>query len=266
MSRLFIIAIALVALSVPAFANQLVNGDFEGAGTTGNAYTAAGWTPYTYWWSTKSINGESGPTNLTLPQSPTGNPSGWDTTNGNFSMAPYSGKSLALSSDNDTGRGVYQVIDVTPGTDYKVTGMWTNWAHGDGSTDSVGWWFQVQMFNWDGVAAIDGQGGLIDVGTGIMVKRRAQNTTGGSNMPTMGWQSISDALPANTNANTPYTTGTVTATGNKMVVALIFGNNYGSTKRTRGMFDNFDVSAVPEPGSLLLALGAGLVGLVRRRR
>lgn len=262
MKKVLVIMAALLAMSAPAFAaNLLVNGNFEGAGTIGSTFTADGWSFFKPSWASKSILSTSGIVSTTV----TGNPSGWNsTTYGSFSMSPLEGKSLYFGSDNDTVRTIYQVIDVTVGQQYVVDGMWTNWGHGDGSGDHVGYWFQVQMFSWDGVAPLATDGGLLDVGTGVIVKRATKNTAGGNDTNIMGWQSITAAMPADTNNNV-VNSNTVTATQSKMVIALTAGTNYGSSKRTRAMFDNFTVEAVPEPGSML-ALATGLVGFIGLRR
>lgn len=261
MRKVIVIMMALLVVSVPVFANLLVNGDFEGAGTIGSTFTVDGWTSFKPSWATKSILGTSGIVSTTQ----TGDPSGWNAAaNGSFSMAPLAGKSLYFGSDNDTVRTIYQVIDVTVGQTYVINGQWTNWGHGDNSTDDKAYWFQVQTFSWDGVASLAADGGLLDVGAGVIVKRAAKNLTGGLDTPVMGWQSITDPLPTNTNGNV-VNSNVVVATQSKMVVALTAGTNYSSTKRTRAMFDNFTVEAVPEPCSLF-ALGTGLIGLVGLRR
>lgn len=261
MKRVLVVMLALLAVSAPVFANLLVNGDFEGAGTIGSTFTADGWSFFKPSWASKSILSTSGITTAAV----TSNPSGWNaTTYGNFNMAPLQGQSLYFGSDNDTVRTIYQVIDVTVGQTYVIDGMWTNWGHGDGSSDSQAYWFQVQMFSWDGVASLAADGGMLDTGYGTIVKRAAKNVAGGYDTPIMGWQSITAPLPANTNANV-VNSNVVVATQSKMVVALTAGTNYGSTKRTRAMFDNFTVQAVPEPAGIA-ALCTGLVGLIGLRR
>lgn len=271
MKRILVCMIALLVITSPVLAaNLLTNGNFEGGGSLGGSYNSTtktysyvvnGWSNYAYSsWSTKDMLGESGPTTAAVSAPDTGS---YDSaTYGAWSMQPYSGSSFCLSSSNPTGGGIYQVIDVTPGTQYSINGMWTNWAYG--SDSGPWWWFQVNMFSWDGTTSLTAGGGPLDSGTGTIFKRASGlNTKTGI----MSWRSFTDVMPGDTNGNV-VNSNIVTASTTKMVVALLYGNSHGSSKRTRAMFDNVAVEAVPEPGSMIamLAGAIGLAGVIRRRR
>ncbi len=84
MKRWFVIAIALMAISAPAFANLVVNGDFS-AGETG-------WTRWSAPWGSGYV---------------------WDTSGG-----------VGRLQTGNGSFGWVQAISVTPGTQYTITASW----------------------------------------------------------------------------------------------------------------------------------------------
>ena len=85
MKRLFVLIIAILVISAPAFANLLVNGDFSNGET--------GWTRW---------------------NSPWGGPFFWDATSGS-----------GVLQTNNGSFGWYQAITTVPGVQYKIEAMWT---------------------------------------------------------------------------------------------------------------------------------------------
>jgi len=85
MKRLFVLTIAILVISAPAFANLLVNGDFSSGET--------GWTRW---------------------NSPWGGPFSWDASSGSGILQAGSGSF-----------GWYQAITTVPGVQYKIEAMWT---------------------------------------------------------------------------------------------------------------------------------------------
>lgn len=110
------------------------------------------------------------------------------------------------------------------------------------------------------------------------VETRAQlycSTDGGSSFATIGplHESIADNA-ANTGVFTGMNTYTVDLTslapltsGQSIVFRLGFGDNRGSATTAVGHYlDNVTINGVPEPAAGLLALAAGGIALLRRRR
>lgn len=100
MKKLFVLAIALMVISAPAFANLVVNGDFSTGDETG----------WTRWDSTQNPDG------------------GWGS---GFTWDASSGKGQL--SVNNGSFGWYQALAVTPGTEYTINANWmgngnTNWC------------------------------------------------------------------------------------------------------------------------------------------
>ena len=106
-----VLAALLVVAVVPASANVLGNGDFEGG-------TTAGWTKWAAAWSNPSVLSATA-----VPE------------------AAYSGvNGLKLQINGFSSCGVYQEVAVTPGTAYQLEGMWK-------SSNSSDRWYEVILLD-----------------------------------------------------------------------------------------------------------------------
>lgn len=247
MKRLFVLAIALVVISAPAFAaNLLVNGDFNQVTGSGTSAQPDGWTYGKASW------GSSNAPHYALTGTDTTKPSSFPSGSTWPGFSAYEGYSAYFYNGSETySAWYYQAIDVQAGATYKISGMWQTWAHATANADQAAW-FEVMFFNDDGRTANEQ---IDSPKPGATVAKREIKLPDATSWTLWeNWGSIENHL---TSANANY----VTATGSKMYVAVKAGINFGSEKRIRAGFDNLAVEAVPEPASLL-ALGSGLIGLV----
>jgi len=222
-------ALAILAIAASAQANLLVNGNFEAGGSP-----PAGWTFDRATWA---------PNFLGQPDTAAGNDGVWNpgsTPEGSWVGRKSVGTNLAGSY------WIYQVINTTADTIYSITGLYAGGVGGAQNFNGTAWWEVVVAQGGYDPNNIDGSG----------PRQLIAKTEIGGPGSGFGWTPVA---------------GQFTATGTQVTVALKYGvwtpdwqwNYFGA------YWDAFDVSAIPEPASLL-ALGSGLVGLagfaIRRRK
>ena len=148
-----LVAVLLGALSLTASANAqnlVVNGDFESG--------LAGWTtwqaPPGFWDGTWI---QSNDCDIWVP-----------------TVCPFAGTTSHAqkkgSGGGNTHGGLYQVIDVTPGTRYRVSGQWSGGVTGNAAGNAT--WWEVVVF--DGVV----DAATIDAGTRPQDAQIAQRSVG----------------------------------------------------------------------------------------
>lgn len=212
-----LLGVALIALSVtPACANVILSEGFESG--------VGGWTKWAASWSNTGVLSATA-----------------------ASEAAYSGSyGLKLQINGFSSCGVYKQIAVTPGTPYKLDGMWR-------SPNSSDRWFEAIL--------LDGPWNLFQADDPSVVYNNVVAGYDSAFNPapaSFGWEPFSATYPV-----VPViVNGTRVATGNVMTVVLKLGGS-----NSVAYFDDVTLTEIPEPASLLaLASGMGVFGLLRRRR
>lgn len=155
----------------------------------------------------------------------------------------------SVSIQGDGSNVAYQIVDVTPGETYTLSGT----VAGSGNNH----WTEVLLFNYTGQNLAAGDG--IDGGPGLDNNIQLKTDGFGGNP---GVYPGPTAFDVNIWGywNNPSPSLDIVPTGTQIVVGLKAGASGGSNTA------NFtDVALVPEPTSLIL-LGLGGLAFLRRRR
>jgi hypothetical protein len=275
MKKMFLIVVALLAISAPAFAAEwLTNGNFETdtAAPADPFVTPTGWTRFLAISNMTDITSIKGGT--TFGAYSDGNsayPATW-------TMAPINATkdcyiSLRGGDGNGAEGGIYQQVNLNPGT-YTLSGMVSTLNHNIGTAGG-------NYYLWE-IGIIAGAWGNLNVplygGSGQRVPeyqptapRPEFGIWGAKQVQTGGAVALTSLghLP-----NGPQTNQINVTTAGTYTVYVMLGVNCAQNPTEKSRFklrvDDLSLSGtpIPEPGSLL-ALGTGLIGLVgfiRRRR
>ncbi|MGN6370916.1 MAG: PEP-CTERM sorting domain-containing protein [Phycisphaerae bacterium] len=248
-------SLVLVASAGVARANLVTNGDFATGDLTG--------------WSV--FHGDAGTT-------PTGSGDtaiGADAAHGNPAASGLLDRSTGTVSDNKDF--LYQLVPVTPGTQYAVDAQWSGNLIGTGGTASNARnWSEVYVAFFPTGTVISDATQLPD--SSIRYKKRwdISGTSGNTNTfnvdqatGSWGWESVlqsPDTVDTATVAGP--TDGIFTATDSLMLVGFNLGGraNAGTASFNVDNVTVTEAAATPEPGTLAIGgLVAGLMMLRRRR-
>jgi len=171
------------------------------------------------------------------------------------STCPYGGAGTSHAQKKGSGAGnahggIYQIVNVVPGTTYRLSGVWSGGVTGNVNNDNGTWWEVTVYDGAVGDAVIDQAPGPNDA----LIAKREANNLATNGVFQFDWEPFS---------------GQFVAQSSQVTVALKTGSYY--TFEAAGYHDNLSLMAVnPVPaldqvGLAILVLMIVTVGVMRLR-